>query len=159
MTAKTTRPQGPDGALWEPARHLLESLEQAVAGGWYPARRELLSRLAEAPAPGLATWVPEADVEETPREIVVSLALPGVEKADIRVESTEDVLTVSGRRQEPERPLDAGRREQPRGRFLRRVTLPAEVKPESAKASYRNGVLVVTLPRARAALGRAIKIE
>lgn len=149
----------PDGSVWEPVHDILEGVEQAVAGGWYPARRLLLSRLAEAARPELAVWVPEADVEEGPRELVVSFALPGVSKADIRVQVTEDALTISGRRREEDGTPEAGRREMPRGEFLRRVRLPVEVKPDSAKAAYRDGVLRVTLARVRVQTGRSVKIE
>ena len=45
------------------------------------------------------------------------------------------------------------------GKFLRRVQLPDEVRPESAKALYRDGVLRVTLARARAPAGRHVKVE
>lgn len=159
MTPHKRSPQGPDGSVWEPVHAILEGVEQAVAGGWYPARRRLLSRLAETAQPRLAVWVPEADVEEGPREIVVSFALPGVNKADIRVQVTEEDLTVSGRRRDEDGALEAGRREMPRGEFLRRVRLPAEVKPESAKAACRDGILRVTLARVRVQTGRSVKIE
>lgn len=159
MTSNRCSSQRPDGSVWEPVHDILEGVEQAVAGGWYPARRMLLSRLAASAQPRLAAWVPEADVEEGPREIRVSFALPGVNKADIRVQVTEEALTVSGRRREEEGAPEAGRREMPRGEFLRRVRLPAEVKPEGAKAAYRDGILRVTLARARVQTGRSVKIE
>jgi HSP20 family protein len=159
MTPKrhSTHPSG--GSVWEPVHDILEGVEQAVAGNWYPARRVLLSRLAEAAKPQLAAWVPEADVEEGPREIAVSFALPGVAKADIHVQVTEETLTISGRRREEEGAPEAGRREIARGEFLRRVRLPAEIKPESAKAFCRDGILRVTLARVRIQAGRSVKIE
>lgn len=144
---------------WEPVQDILEGVEQAVAGGWYPARHMLMSRLADA-APGrTALWVPEADVEETTKEITVSFALPGVDKADMKVSVTEDMLTVSGRRREEGRAHGGGRRELPQGEFLRKVRLPDEVKPSSARASCRNGVLRVTLARAHVHTGRSVKVE
>lgn len=150
---------GKDGSVWEPVHDILEGVEQAVAGGWYPARRLLLSSLAEAARPQLALWVPEADMLENAREITVSFALPGVDKADIRVSVTDSQLTVSGRRREEGRTPEAGRRELPSGEFLRRIRLPDEVKPASAKAAYRNGVLRVTVARARLHAGRSVKVE
>jgi HSP20 family protein len=150
---------GQDGSVWEPVHDILEGVEQAVAGGWYPTRRMLLSRLAEAARPQLALWVPEADLRESAHEITVSFALPGVDKADIRVNVTEDRLTVSGRRREEGRAPEPGRRELPSGEFLRRIRLPDEVKPGSAKAAYRNGVLRVTLVRAHVHAGRSVKVE
>jgi HSP20 family protein len=144
---------------WEPVHDILEGVEQAVAGGWYPARRMLMSRLADAAPARTALWVPEADIEETTKEITVSFALPGVDKADMRVSVTEDMLTVSGRRREEGRARESGRRELPQGEFLRKVRLPDEVKPSSARAACRNGVLRVTLARARVHTGRSVKVE
>lgn len=159
MTPSKRSSQGPDGSVWEPVQDILEGVEQAVAGGWYPARRMLLSRLAEAARPQFALWVPEADLEESAKEFTVSFALPGVDKADIRVSVTEDQLAVSGRRREAGRVREAGRRELPSGEFLRKVRLPDEVKPGSAKAAYRNGILRVTVARARVHAGRSVKVE
>lgn len=156
MPIKKLRPALPDGALAEPVREALETLEQALAAGWYPARRYLMSRLAEAEGPGLPAWLPEADVEETPTELVVRVDLPGVEKEDIRVCCDEDTLTVSGRRGGAD---GRGRREQSRGTFLRRLALPVPVRPSAARATHRNGVLRVTLPRAKGAYGRSVKVE
>ena len=159
MTSTKHAPRERDGSIWEPVNSILEGVEQAVAGGWYPARHMLMSRLAQAARPQLALWVPEADVEETAKEITVSFALPGVDMSDIRVNITEDLLTVSGRRREEGRKIEAERRELYSGEFLRRVRLPDEVKPGSAKAAYRNGVLRVTLVRARVHAGRSVKVE
>ncbi|MEK7234174.1 MAG: Hsp20/alpha crystallin family protein [Elusimicrobiota bacterium] len=159
MTPNKSSPRGRGGSVWEPVHDILEGVEQAMAGGWYPARRMLMSRLAEAARPPFALWVPEADMEEDTREIAVSIALPGVDKSDIRVSVTENQLTVSGRRREEGRASEAGRRELPSGYFLRRVRFPDAVKPGSAKAAYRNGVLRVTLARARVHVGRSVKVE
>ena len=159
MTPNKSSPRKHNGSVWEPVHDILEGVEQAVAGGWYPARRMLLSRLADAARPEFALWVPEADVEENAHEFTVSFALPGVDKADIRVSVTEARLTVSGRRREEGRAHAAGRRELPSGEFLRRVNLPDEVKPGSAKAAYRNGVLRVSVARARVHAGRSVKVE
>jgi len=159
MTSHKRSSHAKDGARWTPVTDILEDVEQAVAGGWYPARRMLMSRLAEAAGPRPAFWVPEADLEEGSREFTVSFALPGVDKHDIKVNVTETVLTVSGRRREEGRAAEAGRRELYSGEFLRRVRLPDEIKPESAKASYRDGVLRVTVARARVASGRSVKVE
>lgn len=159
MTTHKESPQKQNGFIQGPVHDILEGLEQAVAGGWYPARRLLLARLAATARPRLAAWVPEVDIEEGAREIEVSFALPGVDKSDIRVQVAEQSLTISGHRREKEGAPEAGRREMARGEFLRRVCLPAEVKPESAKAAYRDGVLHVTLERVRIAVDRSVKIE
>ncbi|MFI5360954.1 MAG: Hsp20/alpha crystallin family protein [Elusimicrobiota bacterium] len=159
MNSHKNSPHKPADGAWEPVNQILEGVEQAVAGGWYPARRLLMTRLAGAAGPELPVWVPEADIEEGDKEISVSFALPGVAKDDIRLEATDEAVTVSGRRREDAEAAEPGRREIPRGAFLRRVRLPAEVKPESAKAAYRDGVLRVTAARVRVQAGRSVKIE
>lgn len=154
---KKTHSRQPAG--WEPVRGILEGVEQIAAGTWYPARRMLMSGLAGAAGARMAFWVPEADLEETSGEIIVSIALPGVDKSEIRVSVTENALTVSGRRREEESATRSAQRELYVGKFLRRIQLPDEVKPESAKALYRDGVLRVTLARVRAAAGRSVTVE
>lgn len=144
---------------WEPVRGIIEGVEQIAAGTWYPARRMLMSGLAGVAGPKMAFWVPEADLEETSGEIMISVALPGVDKSEIRVSVTENSLTVSGRRREAESSMSSGSHELYSGKFLRRIQLPDEVRPESAKALYRDGVLRVTLARARAPAGRHVKVE
>lgn len=158
MTSRQRWPRGNAFGL-EPVTDMLEGVEQAVAGGWYPARRMLMSRLAEVSGRQLPVWVPEADVEETSKDISVSFDLPGVDKADIRVNVTENTLTVSGSRREVGRERDAARRELLSGEFLRRVRLPDEIKPASARAAYRNGVLRVAMARAHVQAGRSVKVE
>lgn len=147
------------GAGWEPVAGILEDVEQALVGGLYPARRMLMSRFSEASGRQLPVWVPEADVEETARDIFVSFDLPGVDKDDIRLNVTETTLTVSGRRRDGAGARDAQRRELITGEFLRRVRLPDEIKPASARAAYRNGVLRVAMARAHVQAGRSVKIE
>lgn len=159
MSPHKNRAQGPDGSPWKPVRDALETLEQVAATGWYPARRELLTRMSAVPRPDLPVWVPEADVEEGAREFVVSFALPGVEKDEIHLSVSEFEVAVRGCRAPAKEGREAIRREQPHGEFLRRLPLPAEVKPGSARATCRNGILRVTLERAHAAVGRSVKIE
>lgn len=157
----TTEPVVPnaDGAVWTTLRGALDALEQGAAAGWYPARRLLLSRLAGLPQAALAPWVPEADVVEDARGLIVSFDLPGVEKEELRVEATEQLLIISGRRSIEVDGRAALRQEKPHGRFLRRIALPAEVKPAGARAFLRNGVLTVILPRSRPARGRSVKVR
>lgn len=146
-------------SVWEPVAGVMEDVEQALVAGLYPARRMLMSRFSEASGRQLPVWVPEADVEETARDIFVSFDLPGVDKADIRVSVSETTLTVSGRRRETSAARDAQRRELITGEFLRRVRLPDEIKPGSTRAAYRNGVLRVAMARAHAQAGRSVKVE
>jgi HSP20 family protein len=89
---------------------------------------------------------PLVDVVETEDQVKVIAELPGVEKDDIKLNATEKTLTIS---------VDTERR-----RYYKELQLPVEVDPESAKASYKNGVLEVQLvKKVKSKPGRHIKIE
>jgi len=75
---------------------------------------------------------PLTDVLETDREVTVTVELPGVEKKDVQLHVAEDAVTVR---------VDTARK------YHKRMRLPAKVLPSSAKATFKNGVLDVTLQR------------
>ena len=79
-------------------------------------------------------------------DVRVIAELPGVEKKDINLEATENTLTIS---------VDTERY-----KYYKKIDLPAEIDPESAKASYKNGVLEVTLAKLKKKeRGKGIKID
>ena len=89
---------------------------------------------------------PLVDVINEPEQIRVLAELPGVEKSDIKTTIAEDSLTI--------------RVESQTRKYYKEVQLPANVDPDSSKASYNNGVLEVTLRKVRAKpKGREIKID
>jgi HSP20 family protein len=91
------------------------------------------------------------DVAETDTEIVVTADLPGFEKSDVSISLSGRDLTLEADHEERREETDDARyvrRERTRQRLSRTVRLPDEVDEESASATYRNGVLTVTLPRA-----------
>ncbi len=106
-------------------------------------------------------WLPPADVYETASDVVVVLDLPGVDLRDIRVSITGHTLTVEGeRRGEETVEADAYFHvERACGEFMRMVDLPTDVVSDDAKAACRDGVLRVTVPKARYVLQKEIKIR
>jgi HSP20 family protein len=101
------------------------------------------------PKPGLEVKVerePLVDTIEEEENVKVIAEVPGVEKEDINLECTESSLIIS---------VDT-----PTRKYYKEVELPAEVDPQSAKASYKNGVLEVTLTKKKAKpKGQKVKIE
>jgi HSP20 family protein len=94
------------------------------------------------------TWTPVCDVYESPDALVVWLELPGLEQEQIDVRVEGDDLVVSGEREiEREQPGEHFHRvERPYGKFLRRFHLPSTVTREAVEASFRGGLLRITLP-------------
>jgi len=106
-------------------------------------------------------WAPAADMYETKNEVVVTTELPGLSEKDIHLSLTDDVLTVKGERQWTG-DVEGGshhRRERWFGKFERAFSLPTPVDAGQVKATYRDGVLTVTLPKAEETKPKEIKIE
>jgi HSP20 family protein len=111
-----------------------------------------MSRTWETPSawrPGAMGSEMAVDVTAHDDEIVVTADLPGVEKSEIDVSVSRDLLTIRTERDvEEEREAPEYLRHERRQTSMRRtIRLPEEVDEESATATYRNGVLTVTLPR------------
>lgn len=94
-------------------------------------------------------WRPLVDIYETDEGVVLQVDLPGVNKEDVSVEVKNNLLTITGQRQ-IESPVDEDRyyrRERSCGMFQRSFTLRSAIAPESVKASFKNGVLTVRIPK------------
>jgi HSP20 family protein len=96
------------------------------------------------------SWTPNVDVKSDDDQIVVNVELPGMKKADIDIDLTGDTLTVRGERKfEDEANKDKYVRiESVYGAFQRSFTLGVPVKADQIKASYKEGILEITIPKA-----------
>jgi HSP20 family protein len=106
-------------------------------------------------------WIPSVDVFEQPDSFVVRADLPGIEPKDIQITAEKGILTVTGERK-LERPDDqkaVSRLERVEGRFLRRFTLPENVKTDDIRARHLNGVLEVTIPKVAAPEPKRVSVE
>ena len=107
-----------------------------------------------------ADWVPPADVAEYKDRFVLKFDVPGVNVSAIDITLDQGVLTISGQREQEA--ADAGaertRVERPQGRFHRRFTLPDTVDAAAVRASGRNGILEVTIPKQPKAQPRRIEV-
>jgi len=109
----------------------------------------------------LEGWFPAVDVYEEKDSLLVKAELPGLKKEDISISLDNGNLTLSGERKQEEKRQDAGVYHSERwvGRFHRTVSLPFRVDAEKIKASYNEGVLTVTLPKAEDAKPKQIPIS
>ena len=97
----------------------------------------------------LRSWRPAVDIYDTENGIAVAVELPGVDKEQVAVEVKDDVLTIKG-----ERPADPNisddsyyRRERLIGPFKRSFTLHQNIQPGQIKATFKDGILQVEIPR------------
>lgn len=106
-------------------------------------------------------FMPEIDVENTDKEIRVSAELPGLDEKDIQLSITDGVLFIEGekRREQTQEKGNFYHTERSYGSFYRSIALPAEVEEHKAKASFKNGVLRITLPKAPEAHSKSKKLE
>jgi HSP20 family protein len=106
-------------------------------------------------------FAPRLEVLEGENEFVVTAELPGLEEKDFQIEVHGSVLTVRGEKRSETAGEQKGRHfsERVYGEFRRAVELPVEVSSDKASASFKNGVLTVTLPKAETAKVRHIPVD
>ena len=130
--------------------------------------REEIDRLFEAPFADFSRmgeffngWAPPLDLSEDKDNLVATVEIPGLGKDNLDVSVHEGVLSISGERvRANERETDeAHRRERVYGRFHRTISLPKPVKIEAIKATYRDGILSVTMPKTEEAKPRQIEVN
>jgi HSP20 family protein len=111
--------------------------------------------------PGLGEWEPKVDVTETKDAITVKAEVPGVDQKDIAVSLQENVLTIKGEKEEEKEEKDKRhhRVERSYGAFARVMRLPAAVDGSKATASFKDGVITITLPKAPEAKGTTIPVK
>jgi HSP20 family protein len=100
------------------------------------------------PLPSTALWAPDIEIVEKPNQLLVRADLPGLTKDDVKVNLTDDLLTLEGERKEEKETKREGyyRSERNYGAFYRSIPLPEGVRTDKVDATFKNGVLEVTLP-------------
>jgi HSP20 family protein len=106
-------------------------------------------------------WAPTLDLSETKDAMIVAAELPGVDAKEIRIALTGDLLTLEGEKDKrtEEKEERYHRVERTYGAFLRSVRLPMAVDGSKVTAMFKNGVLVVTLPKTPASKGTMIPVK
>lgn len=147
--------QRPETSFWTPFRQL-------------SSLRDEIDRLFESPLASLGEgtqflsgWMPPVDVLEDKDNIIVKAEVPGMKREDIDISLHDGVLTLSGERKGDEQHADAEtyRSERFLGRFQRTVTLPNPVDVDKVKATYKDGILTVTLPKTEDAKPKHIEVN
>jgi HSP20 family protein len=124
----------------------------------------LLDRFFESPwaeAPALGDWSPALDMTEGKEAITVKAELPGVEPREIAVSLEGDLLTIKGEKEAKKEDKDERRHRVERswGSFMRSVRLPAAVDAGKVSATFKNGIVTITLPKTAGAKGTTIPVK
>lgn len=93
--------------------------------------------------------IPSANITENPKDFVIELAAPGLEKKDFKVEADNNMLTISAEKktEEKKETKNYSRKEFSYNSFSRSFNLPDNALPDKITAEYQNGVLKLTLPK------------
>lgn len=122
---------------------------------------DAVSRMLNEPR-GNRPWSPAVDIFETENELVLKADLPDVEQDKINVRVEDQTLTIEGQRKFEKDETGKGgyhRIERSYGHFTRSFSVPQSFDTEKITASYKNGVLRVSLPKREAAKPKQIKVE
>jgi HSP20 family protein len=105
--------------------------------------------------------VPALDLYTTPEAVIAKVALPGVKPDKVDITIGDDLVTVTGSFEEEKETTEAGyvHRELSRGSFSRSFTIPATTSAEKAKATFKDGLLTLTLPKTEQAKPKHVKVE
>ena len=94
---------------------------------------------------------PSLELGETDKEVRITAELPGLDEKDVDITVEEGVLTLRGEKKSEVEDKDRGYTERSYGRFERRIGLPRGIVQDKASATFKNGLLTVTLPKSEAA--------
>jgi HSP20 family protein len=149
------RPIGQSVERWDPFREVgdFQSELNRVFDGFF-------GRTGTMPG-GDRVWAPAVDMYETKDDLVVTAELPGVNEKEVQLSITGDVLSLRGERtlNQDTSQENFHRGERWYGRFERHLSLPISVQADKVKATYRDGVLTITLPKAEEIKPKSIKID
>jgi HSP20 family protein len=106
-------------------------------------------------------WTPIVDVSEDKDNVVIKAEMPGMKKEDVRISVQDNVVTLKGEKKQEKEEKDKNyhRIERSYGSFCRSFQLPTVVKTDKIKASYKDGVLSVTLPKTEEVKPKEIPIN
>lgn len=158
QTALSQRQQSMPGLITSPfsfMRRFGEGMEQLFAdfgvGGLMPRGFN-----------ELAAWAPQIELFERDNQLVIRADLPGLNKDDVQIELRDDSVVIQGERQEERKEEREGfySTERTYGRFYREIPLPEGADTDEATATFRDGVLEITIPRGEGETrGRQLEIQ
>ncbi len=146
-----------DPSRWDPFKELEEISDRFNRlFGRLPARSE-----SGREAMTVADWAPTVDITEDDKEYLIKAEIPEVDKKDVKVTVQEGVLTLQGERKQEreEKGKKFHRIERSYGSFVRSFALPDDVSEDKLKAEFKDGMLLVHLPKTEKPKPKAIEVK
>lgn len=106
-------------------------------------------------------WQPAIEAYEADGDVVVRAELPGIDPNTVEISLSNDTLTIKGeaKSEHEDKGRSYYRRELRYGSFLRSIALPAGVEGDKARATYKNGILEIRVPKSERAKPKSVKVE
>ncbi len=141
---------------WQPERDLLWNVQRDIS--------RVFDEMWNRPVSGRrneGAWYPEVDIEEQSDAFVVNMDVPGMDREELKVTMENNTLVIRGERKQErtEEKQSVHIAERQYGTFQRAFSLPQSVDSSKIRASYKEGVLEITLPKAEEARLREISID
>ncbi len=137
---------------WEPFREI-DSLQREM--------NRLFDTITPTTGKELETFIPPAELHETPEAFQIKLEVPGMEAKDLDIEVTADSVAIAGERKSETKTEEKGykRTEFRYGQFRRVIPLTARVQNEKVEAEYKDGILSLNLPKAESEKTKVVKVN
>lgn len=133
---------------WATLRDEMNSLFELPLTGDFARQTQLFSG-----------WSPALDLYQNSDAVVAVVEVPGMRKEDIDISLQDGMLTIAGERERSSgEGEDAERTERFSGKFRRSITLPTRVDAGKVSASYKDGILTITLPKAEEAKPKKVEV-
>jgi HSP20 family protein len=141
---------------WEPFREMMtlrDAMDRLFEDSFVRPSRLLWPELGRGELP--------IDMYQTANDVVVKASIPGLKPDEVDISITGDTLTIKGEHKEEKeaKEQDYLYRERRYGAFSRSLTIPVPVKTDKAEATFENGVLTLTLPKAEEVKPKQIKVK
>jgi HSP20 family protein len=139
---------------WDPFREMEDMFDRYTRALRWPRRGS-----QEVMATG--DWAPRVDIAETDKEFSIKAEIPEVKKEDVKVSVDNGVLTIKGERKQEkeEKNKKFHRVERLYGSFTRSFTLPDNVDENKIEASFKDGMLNLTIPKTAKTKPKAIDVK
>lgn len=141
---------------WDPWREIEDMFDRYTRAIGAPRRSVAAGEVAS-----LADWSPQVDIAETPQEFTIKAELPEINKDDVKVTIDNGVLTLQGERKREVEQKDKKfhRIERFYGSFSRSFSLPENVDANAAKATFKDGVLSLQIPKVAEVKPKGIEVK